>query len=365
MKRAVLQDIKKLTQETVPVPECPQDGLLIEVKACAVCATDVKIYNYGHRLLELPRVLGHEIAGVINQVGEQLKDRFTPGQRVAVCAVVNCGECLYCRRAQPSMCLDLKAFGYHYDGGYQEYMIVPNRAICCGVINFIADHMSFEQAALAELLACCINGQRLSEVQLGQNMLIMGAGPVGILQGQLAKNNGIGEIYFADIADAKLKQVQDICGQFIAGTINSGNSETFVKQVTQITQGKGFDQVMVCCSAGAAQQVALECVAKCGCINLFGGLPEGKSQVLLDTNQIHYKQCRVIGTHGSSVEDNFIALDMIARGRIDVAPLISNLINLDQLENALVLSDQNSDHLKTVVVFSRQEKELSKVAVNK
>jgi len=351
MKRAVLHDIKKLAIEEVDKPVCPEDGLLVEIKVCSVCATDVKIYNYGHQLIQLPRVLGHETAGVIVSVGEKIQGRFQVGQRMAVCAVINCCECVYCQRAFPSMCVNLKAFGYHFDGGYQNYMVVPNEAIRCGGVNLLSETISFEQASMAELLACCINGQRLSGFGLGQNVLIIGSGPVGILHAQLARNCGASAIYIADIMDSKLKQAQSVCGDLLSGTLDSRDSETFVKQVNKVTNDMGFDQVMICCSAPVAQQVSLECVAKCGCVNFFGGLPKGNSEVLLDTNHIHYKQCRVVGTHGSSAEDNRIALDMIANNMIDVNPLITETIGLEQLEEASIINEKNSNRLKIMVKF--------------
>ena len=351
MKRVVLHDIKNLVIEEVPRPECPEDGLLVQMKTCAVCATDVKIYNYGHRLIQLPRVLGHETAGVIADVGKKMQGRFNIGQRVAICAVVNCCECVYCQRAFPSMCVDLKAFGYHFDGGYQEYMVVPNQAIRCGGVNVLSDNISFEEASIAELLACCISGQRLSDFQLGQSVLIIGSGPVGILHAQLARNQGASAIYIADVMDSKLKQAQSVCGDILSGTLDSRDSKMFVEQVKNISHDMGFDQIMICCSAPVAQQVGLECVAKCGCVNFFGGLPKGKSEVLLDTNHIHYKQCRVVGTHGSSAEDNRIALDMVANNMINVNPLITETIDLEQLEEALLINEKNSSRLKTVVKY--------------
>ncbi|MHB9038378.1 MAG: alcohol dehydrogenase catalytic domain-containing protein [Armatimonadota bacterium] len=350
MNRVILRDIKRLTIEEVDRPVCPEDGLIVRVKACAVCATDVKIYNYGHSLLQLPRVLGHEIAGVIEEVGPAHGNRFSHGQRVAVCAVVNCGECVYCRRSIPSMCLNLKAFGYHFDGGYQEYMAVPNESIRCGGVNVLSSDLSFAEASVAELLACCINGQRLSDFRLGQNVLILGSGPVGILHTQLARAQGASDVYIADVIPAKLEQAKDICGDLLSGTLMSNDSEALVRQIMDMTDGYGFDQVMICCSAPSAQQVSLDVVAKCGCVNFFGGLPKGNSQVTLDTNLVHYKQCRVIGTHGSSADDNKLALDLISKGIINVKSLITKTIGLDALEDALQLNGSGSG-LKTVVAF--------------
>lgn len=351
MKRFLLKDVKTLMLEEVERPACPADGFVMKVAACAVCATDVKIYNYGHQLLKLPRVLGHELAGTIEEVGPAMRGRFTPGQRVAVCAVVNCGECVYCQRGIPSMCQNLEAFGYHYDGGYQEYMAVPNKAVRCGGVNVLADSQSFEEASIAELAACCINGQRLSRMHLGQSMLIIGSGPVGMLHAQIACLQGATAVYLADINPKKLDDARRVCGKALTGTLMSNDNDVLAAEVKRLTGGYGFDQVMICCSAPAAQQVALECVAKCGCINFFGGLPKGHSQVVLDTNHIHYKQCAVVGTHGSSAEDNRVALDLIARGSIDVKSLITETIGLEKLEDALQLNEANNNRLKTVVVY--------------
>ena len=351
MKRATLKDIKQLVFDECPVPACPDNGLLLKVAACGVCATDVKIYNYGHHKIKLPRVLGHELAGTIEQVGPLLGDEYKVGQRVAVCAVINCGTCHYCLRGYPSMCESLEAFGYHYDGGYQEYMAVPEKAIRCGGVNVLPDNVSFEDAAVAELLACAINGQNLSDFRFGESLMIIGAGPVGILQAQLAAAKGLNPIFIADIEASKLKTATLLCGSKISGTMDSSDKEKFIRQALEATHNRGFDQVMICCDAAVAQQAALEMVAKCGCINFFGGLPKGKSEVLLDTNHIHYKQCRVVGTHGSSALENRQAIELLSKGQIDLNKVITKRIGLDELESALQLPPADPSNLKTVLVY--------------
>lgn len=352
MQKAILKEIKTLVFEEAPVPACPPDGLLLKVKACGICATDVKIYNYGHHKIKLPRVLGHELAGVIEQVGSAADGGFEPGQRVAVCAVVNCGVCEYCLRGLPSMCEKLEAFGYHYDGGYQEYTVVPAQAIrCCGV-QVLPETVSFEEAAVAELLACSINGQRLSDFRFGESVLIIGAGPVGLMQARLAKARGCGPIILADVLPEKLKLGLELCGKELEGVLDCTNSDVFVSDAMKLTAGRGFDQVMICCGAAAAQRVALDLVAKCGCVNFFGGLPKGKSDVTLDTNLIHYKQCRVVGTHGSSALDNREAVQRVARGDVVIRDLITSRIGLSELEPALQLNQPDHRQLKGVVVYS-------------
>jgi len=351
MRSAILQDIKKLAFVERDIPACPPDGLRLRVKACGVCATDVKIYNYGHRLLKLPRVLGHELAGIIDEVGAAWTGQFTRGQRVAVCAVINCGACRFCLRSAPSMCEQLEAFGYHYDGGYQEYLIIPAKSVRCGGVQVLPDNVSFEEAALAELLACSLNGQALSDFRFGQSVLIIGSGPVGMLQAMLARARGCGPIYLADVLTEKLKLAKQVCGSALAGTLDSRNRAIFVRDALKLSAGEGFDQVMLCCGVAVAQQVSLELVAKCGCVNFFGGLPQGKSEVVLDTNHIHYKQCRVVGTHGSSVLNNREALRLIAQGQISLQKLVTRRIQLQQLETALQLNNKNPCDLKTLVSY--------------
>ena len=351
MRSAILQDIRKLAFVERDVPACPPDGLGLRVKACGVCATDVKIYNYGHRLLRLPRVLGHELAGVIDEVGPAWADQFQRGQRVAVCAVINCGQCRFCLRNVPSMCEQLEAFGYHYDGGYQEYLIIPAKSVRCGGVQPLPDHVSFEEAAVAELLACSLNGQALSDFRFGQSALIIGAGPVGILQALLAHARGCAPVYIADVLPEKLGLAREICGAGLAGALDSRDRQSFVSAGLKVTGGYGFDQVMICCGVPVAQQASLELVAKCGCVNFFGGLPQGKSDVVLDTNHIHYKQFRVVGTHGSSVLDNREAVALIAQGQIDLKPVITDRIELAGLEPALQVGGKDPRHLKAVVSY--------------
>lgn len=350
MQRAVLNDIRSLALEDADVPECPPGGLRLRVKACGVCATDVKIYNYGHRLLQLPRVLGHELAGEIDAVGPMLEGRFSLGQRVAVCAAITCGECRSCLNGYPNMCENLQAYGYHHDGGFQEYMAIPPRSVHCGGVHPMPESISFEEAAIAELLACSINGQRLSDFRFGQTALVLGAGPVGILHALLAHARGCRQVTVADIVPAKLDQAKQIGGDAIDAVLDSSDTKALIAQCRALTHGQGFDQVMICCSAAGAQQAAMDIVAIQGCVNLFGGLPRGKSEVVIDTNQIHYKQCRVVGTHGSLGVDNREAVRLIADRTIDVRPLITDRIGLTELEPALI-AGSSGDGLKSVVVF--------------
>jgi len=343
MKAAILRDVKKMEVKDIPTPKCPEDGLLLRVKACAVCGTDVKIYNYGHILLKLPRVLGHENAGVIEEVGPKAGD-FKKGSRVAVAAVINCLKCEFCRAGKPTMCKNLEAFGYHYDGGFEEYMVVPAKAIGADCVNEIPENVSFEEVSLAEPLACCIHGQKLSGVELGKSVAVVGAGPLGSMHAQLARMAGAYPVILIDVEAKRLEMAEFSRPTF---SIDASKDDP-VKKVMEITGGRGLDCVIVACSAKPAQRYSLELVARCGSVNFFGGLPKTDSMVELDTNLIHYKECRVVGTHGSAAVDNRNAIKLIASGEINVRALISKKISIDQLEGALA-SKPDVTAMKTIV----------------
>jgi len=330
MKAAILENIKKMKVKDIGKPPCPADGLLLKVKACAVCGTDVKIYNYGHIHLHLPRVLGHETAGIIEEVGRRAGD-FRKGCRVAVAAVINCLKCEFCRSGKPTMCENLEAFGYHYDGGFEEYMVLPAKAIAADCVNEIPENVSFEEAAIAEPLACCIHGQKLSGVELGKSVAIIGSGPLGCMHVQLARKIGAHPVILIDIEPDRLEIARFANPTF---TIDASRTDP-VKKVMELTGGRGIDCVIVACSAGQPQKYSLEMVARCGSVNFFGGLPKTDSLVELDTNLIHYKECYVVGTHGSAAVDNQNAIKLISSGQINLKPLISKTISIAQVEETL------------------------------
>ncbi|HOC02339.1 MAG TPA: alcohol dehydrogenase catalytic domain-containing protein, partial [bacterium] len=188
-KAALLVNIEDLKIVDREIPQIGKNEILLRVKACAICGTDIKVFHHGHKHIVFPRVTGHELSGVIEKIGEDIK-KYKVGDRVTVAPAIPCGECYYCRRGWQSMCDNLKTIGYQFDGGFAEYMVIPEVAIRNGCVNIIPDGLSFDEAALAEPLACVINGQQLSRVEMGDTVLIVGAGPIGCLHAELAKNIG-------------------------------------------------------------------------------------------------------------------------------------------------------------------------------
>lgn len=343
MKAAMLKGIEDLNYGDYPSPEPGPGEILIRVRACAVCATDVKIYHHGHRLIEFPRITGHEVSGEVLAAGAETAG-FQPGDRVQVAAAVPCGECYYCLRGLQSMCDNLTAVGYHYDGGFAEMMLVPARLLRNACVNILPGNISYREASLAEPLACVINGQEISGVGFGETVLVIGAGPIGCLHAQLARIRGAARVILADVDPGRL----DAAAFTGADRFVNPASEDLPGALREMNEGRLADQVMVAAGSGAAQVAALQAVAKRGTVNLFGGLPKDRPTVTMDTNVIHYGESRLVGTHGSAPRHNTQALQVLASGAIDAKKYISGTFPLADIRKALEAAEARAG-LKIIV----------------
>lgn len=344
MKAAVLKEVGKLEIKDVETPECPPDGLLIKVAACAVCGTDVKVYHHGHRLIVPPRITGHEVAGTIVELGEEARG-YHVSRRVAVAPAVPCGQCYYCYRGIQGMCENLTAIGYHYDGGFAEYMAVPGVAARNGCVNSVPPGVSFEEAALAEPLACCINAQELMDVGLSDVVLIMGAGPIGCLNAGLAKARGAARVILTDIKKERLKLAEKVAG---ADLYLNMTGDELKERVFAETERRGADKVIVACSSAKAQEESLGLVAKRGMVDFFGGLPKDEPYIKFNSNLLHYREFFVVGNHGSAPRHNALALGLIAAGKIKVKDLITHRFNISDTLKGIEVTEA-AEGLKVII----------------
>jgi len=335
MKAALLKDVGNLEIKEVKKPLCSVHSILIRVKACAICGTDLKVYRYGHRLIKFPRITGHELAGSIVETGSEIK-RYKQGDRVTVAPAVPCGECFYCRRGIQGMCDNLTAIGYHYDGGFAEYMLIPSIAIKNDCVNILPDNLTFEEAALTEPLAAVMNCQEISTIKLGDTVVIMGAGPLGCFHADLAKTKGAGKVIMVEVSSSRLEQSK-ISG---ADIFINGSEENPVERVLEETNNRGADVVIVACSSGKAQEDALGMVCKRGQVNFFGSLPKDKSVIGFNSNIVHYKECVISGTHGSTPQQNQLVLSLLSEKKISLKKYITHRLPLDELLSGLEMIEK-------------------------
>jgi len=320
-----------LRLEEAAEPEAGPGEVKIRVRNCSTCGTDVKIFNHGHHHLVPPRVIGHEIAG---EVMVSNVDGWAAGDRVQVIAAVPCGECPDCSHGSMTVCPNQTSVGYHYDGGFAEYLVVPAAVLKVDGLNRIPDGVSFAEASIAEPLACVLNGQQLAGVGPGDDVVVVGAGPIGCLHVRLARSRGARRVFLADINRARL----DMSAAVVApdATICGYEVDT-VDTVLKLTDGRGADVVITAAASGAAQQDAVLMTARSGRVSLFGGLPKDAPTISLNSNLVHYRELTLVGANGSSPAHNKRALELIASGQVPVLDLITHRLPLDGLFDALEL----------------------------
>ncbi len=344
MKAAVLETIENLKIKEIPKPVPLSGEILVKIKACAICGTDVRVYHHGHKHIRFPRVTGHELTGEIVEIGDRVKN-YKVGQKLAVDPAIPCGSCYYCRRGMQSMCLNLKAIGYHYNGGFAEFMVVPEDAVKNGCVNLLPSNVSFEEGALAEPCACAINGQELSQIKPGDTVVIIGAGPLGCIHMQLARVRGAAKVIAIDLSPSRLNFAANFVEPDV--TIDS-SSDDAISKVRAETQGRGADKIIVACPSGKAQEDSLKMISPRGIVNFFGGLPKDKPFIKFDSNLLHYGEFYVVGTHGSAPRDNKLALQLISQGKIKVEELITHRLPLDKLEEGIRLAE-SGESMKVVI----------------
>ncbi len=342
MKAAVLKKPEDLSVEDFNTPVPGDNEIVIKVHSCAICGTDVKVYHHGHKHIVFPRITGHEVSGTVSSVGGNVKE-VKQGDRVAIAPAIPCGRCYYCRKGYQSMCDNLKAIGYHYNGGFAEYMLVPEDAVRNGCVNRIPDNVSYQEASIAEPLACVINGQSLSRVETGDTVLILGAGPIGCFHAEFARNTGAGKVILADISSERVKSA---C--FTGAVLVDMSRSDLKKTVSELTGGRMADRVIVAVGAHQPQEQALELVAKRGSVNFFGGLPKEKPLINFNSNLLHYGEFFVTGTHGSNPAHNRIALDMISSGRINAKNYITDTFKLADIKKGLEKAEKR-EGLKIII----------------
>lgn len=343
MKAAVLKGLNNIVVEEVETPH-PKDGeILLKVKSCAVCGSDVRIYRHGNPRVNFPQIIGHEVAGVVVEVGEGV-DKFEKGDRVAIGADVPCGVCEFCRNGMGNNCLINYAIGYQFQGGFAEYILLNRTTVDFGPVHHIPERVSFDAAALAEPLGCVINGFEVCNVKPGNSICIIGAGPVGCMMIQLARHWGATQVIIAERSRHRLELAKKFDADYYIWT----QEEDLIKRVMEITEDFGVQRVFTACGSPEVHEFALKIVSQKGWINLFGGLAKNARNISIKSNDIHYKESVLTGSHGSVPRQHKMALNMIAKGYVNTEKLITHHFKLDQTEEA-ILVNENREGLKVIV----------------
>ncbi|MBL7115154.1 MAG: alcohol dehydrogenase catalytic domain-containing protein [Kiritimatiellae bacterium] len=332
MKAVVFHAPEDERVEDVPVPFCEEGEILVKVDACAVCGSDLKAYHVGNPRIKPPMVIGHEFTGIIDGMGPETSG-FSVGDRVVMATSISCGECVYCRKGLANLCVDVAPMGFSYPGGMAEFVVIPNRAVDNGHVVKVPAGVKPEHAALAEPVSCAVNSCEQCNIEEGDTVLVMGAGPMGIMNACVARGMGASTIIMSEINESRLQQ----CEVFGFDHLVNPGTQDLEELVKSVTDGIGADVVIVAAPAAQPQEQALSLCRKHGTVCLFASLPVGRNMLSLDSRVLHYGELRVVGTSDSRPEHVAAAVDMIARGLLPVEQLASHIMKLDDIMKAYEL----------------------------
>ncbi len=346
MKAAVYRDgIIEVKQ--IPRPQPAENELVIQVEAAAICATDLKIWKRGHRNIApgSEAVLGHEVVGRVSAVGSKVDETWL-GKRVVIPPNVGCGVCPACEAGWDSYCPDYKAYGVGLSGSFAEYMLVGAPTAVSGQLISVADHIPAKIAVLAEAVSCCYRGLSDCELQPEEKVLIMGAGPMGMLSIIAAKTMGASTIISADLLEER-RNTSKIFGAHYA--LNPADNH-FVEEVKEVSGGWGVDVVMVTAPFAEAQRQGILAAAVGGRINLFAGLSPDDRFNDFPANLVHYRGLKVLGSTGATAQVMQTVVDLMAEGHLAVLQqAVTTVYALEDMDKALEKAGSGRE-IKVMVV---------------
>jgi L-iditol 2-dehydrogenase len=342
MRVAMYYNNQDLRLEEMPVPQIGPGELLMRVEASGICGTDLLEW---YRLHKAPLVLGHEVAGVVVAVWEGVEG-YKEGDRISAAHHVPCNTCHYCLSGHHTVCDTLRQTNFE-PGGFAEYLLLPRINVELGVFP-LPDELSFEEATFIEPLACVLRGQRLSHLQPGCTVLVIGSGVAGLLHIQLARFSGAGRIIVTDIVDYRLEAARSF-----GADIAIQAEEYTPAYLRQAANGRLADLVVLCSGAISAIAQALESVERGGTVLFFAPTEPGVS-IPISVNDLFWRnEITLTSSYGGSPGDYAAALELIRAGKIRVREMITHRLGLAETGLGFQLVAQAQDSLKVIIAPQR------------
>jgi L-iditol 2-dehydrogenase len=334
MRVAVYYNNHDIRLEERPRPEIGPGELLVRIEASGICGSDIMEW---YRVPKAPIVLGHEVAGVVEEVGDGV-EQFEVGDRVVTTHHVPCNTCRYCLTDRHSVCDTLKAT--HFDpGGFSEMVRLPAINVDRGTFK-LPEHVSFEEASFVEPLACAVRAFRMAKLEPGQSVAVLGSGISGILFIQLARAFGAGPIVATDIDEHRLAEA----GRFGADTALPATSDV-AAGIREANEGRLAERVFVCTGALPAIRQALDCVDRGGTLMWYAPADPGELPLL----DVWANGTHIVHSYAGPPDDMRRALELIAHRRVDVAGMVTHRLGLAETQRGFDMVIQGGDSLKVVV----------------
>jgi len=348
MKAQVFRGVDRLSYEDVPVPELAADEVLVQVKVVGLCQSDIKKILYP--LYEPPRIFGHETAGVISQVGTDVKD-WQAGQRVVVMHHIPCMHCKYCLHENFSMCdvyknVTTTAGFTPSGGGFAEYVKVPGHIVRNGGLIPIPDRVTDEQASFVEPTNCCLKAVKKANIQAGDTVLITGAGPIGLMFIMLVQHFGARAIS-TDLIPSRVEKALSVGAE---AAFNARDPDLTAK-IQALTGGMGVDTSILAVPSDKAFFQALDCTRKGGKILFFAEFPD-ELEIPINPNVLYRREIDLMGSYSSSFKVQALSADLVFNHKIDVDALISDRYHLKDLAKAVAQATKPTAETYKILLYN-------------
>ena len=341
MLAAVLYGKEHVRVERVAIPKIEKGDVLVRVRAALTCGTDVKVFRRGYhaRMIVPPALFGHELAGDIVAVGDHVED-FQPGMRVVAANSAPCLHCFYCRKGQENLCEDL----LFNNGAYAEYIRIPSRIVQRNTYQIPA-HLTYQDAALSEPLACVLKGLEDTNVRPGDNVVVIGQGPIGLMFVRLAKVYGARVIALG----RRTSQLDRALGMGADDALLNTGGEDVQRQVRALTGGYGADIVIEAVGQPETWELSVKLVRRGGTVNFFGGCPND-TRVNLETSLLHYSEISCVASFHHTPAYIQKALDIVAKGHITARDFVNKQEPLNNLLDVMKHLMSHNGHMKTAII---------------
>jgi len=332
MKALVLEAPEKMEIREVEKPTIDKDELLIKIGYCGICTLEVRLYQ-GDMEIFYPIIPGHEASGIVVEKGEQVLSSIEPGTKVALDLVTRCNECYYCRSGKSNMCENRFKKGNRILGGFAEYISVKSTQ----VFPF-PDSIPLSEAVFAEPVACCIRSLKNINITLAEDLLIAGAGSMGIMHLQAALSMGA-RVFMTD-PDKNRRKLAEELGAYL---VIDPAEEDIRGAVKEHTGGRGVDGYIITSPAPEALEHAFEAIARDGRINIYTSYNE-RAELPVDANTLHRNEYLITGSEGRTEHDFLQAVRLLSFGKINVKPLISKITAFENIEEAMKAAMSNGTY---------------------
>lgn len=324
MKGVVLEGPNQFGPQMIDKPEIGDDEILLKMEKAAICGTDIRILE-GKKTKDVryPSVIGHEMCGTIAEVGNNVKG-YKFGEKISIANVIPCGSCSSCLNGRENACMRRTAIGYQYDGGFEEYVRIPKSCIDAGNVVKLPENVSYTAGALIEPLACCIRGLRNAGTGFNDTVLVVGAGPIGLMHIQLSKIAGASKVIVSEPNEFRRQKAAILGGDVIVDPTKEDLNEI----VKNETNGEGVDVIILAIGVPAIVNSTLKLCKKGGTVCLFAGFA-GTGEATIEVNTIHYNEINVCGSTAYKRSDYLAAAEMVKTGKINLDEIATHTYKLD------------------------------------